>query len=407
MESWRKKMKSRKPLPLVLLALLIISLLTAFSWYVSDSRDLDSKLFLPIILKEWSSILITTGDGILQNSGQLLGDRRSTEVKLGDMDGDGDLDAFVAGWGSSDLWMNNGNGIFRDSGAAFGEGDDLELGDLDLDGDLDVFIVRGYSIPNQVWLNDGNGKFLEFKQFTGDTSGNSVALGDVDDDGDLDAFVGHAFPAQPNFVWLNDGTGLFYDSGQRLGNSNSVSIALADIDNDDDLDAIVGNQLEYQPAADTVWINDGTGKFTDSGQRLGGFRTKSVTMGDIDCDGDLDALMASCCRQGSRIWFNDGSGIFDVGQELDNNDNQEIDLGDIDGDGDLDALIVNFGGEENDPIPDGLWLNVGKGRFVLHPDQILSPSYSASGALGDLDGDGDLDAYIANIGGDMVYINQG
>ena len=47
----------------------------------------------------------------------------------------------------------------------------------------------------------------------------AVALGDVDGDGDLDlVFANDA--AEPNTVWLNDGTGAFTDSGQALGSSD-------------------------------------------------------------------------------------------------------------------------------------------------------------------------------------------
>ena len=66
----------------------------------------------------------------------------------------------------------------------------------------------------------------------------AVALGDVDGDGDLDAFVANS--NQANRVWLNDGSGTFTDSGQSLGDSSSWAVALGDLDGDGDLDAFVG-----------------------------------------------------------------------------------------------------------------------------------------------------------------------
>jgi hypothetical protein len=57
-----------------------------------------------------------------------------------------------------------------------------------------------------------------------------VALGDVDGDGDLDVFV--ANNGQANRVWVNDGSGGFSDSGQSLGSSFSYGVALGDVDGD-------------------------------------------------------------------------------------------------------------------------------------------------------------------------------
>ena len=59
---------------------------------------------------------------------------------------------------------------------------------------------------------------------------------------------------------------------QSLGSSASNSVALGDLDGDGDLDAMVANFL--QP--NHVWTNDGTGTFTNSGQTLGSDFSNSV-----------------------------------------------------------------------------------------------------------------------------------
>ncbi|HIA26740.1 MAG TPA: VCBS repeat-containing protein, partial [Planctomycetes bacterium] len=134
--------------------------------------------------------------------------------------------------------------------------------------------------------------FTDSGQLLGSFYSASVALGDLDGDGVLDAFVANS--GQPNRVYMNDGTGTYPDSGQFLGSSWSTSVALGDLDDDGDLDAFVANSTG-QP--NRVYLNQGglqlgtTGTFSDSGQVLGSFYSRSVALGDLDGDGDLDAFV--------------------------------------------------------------------------------------------------------------------
>ena len=80
----------------------------------------------------------------------------------------------------------------------------------------------------------------------------------------------------------------FTDSGQNLGNSMTRSVFLGDIDKDGDLDFIAGNS-HYQ--SNKIYINNGVGIFSDSGQNLGSsIGTYGVALGDVDNDGDLDLV---------------------------------------------------------------------------------------------------------------------
>ena len=155
------------------------------------------------------------------------------------------------------------------------------------------------------------------------------------------------------------GTGLgqvmfeFTNSGQTLGTSNSWSVALGDLEGDGDLDAMVGNY--GQP--NTVWTNDGTGTFTNSGQALGNSDSYSVALGDLDGDGDLDAMVAN--YGSNTVWTNDGTGTFtNSGQALGNGDSYSVALGDLDGDGDLDAMVANY------DQPNTVWTNTVTGTGV-------------------------------------------
>ena len=177
-----------------------------------------------------------------------------------------------------------------------------------------------------------------------------VSLGDIDGDGDLDAFVANGIlPGQPNRVWLNNGSGSFTDSGNSLGNSTSYRVALGDVDGDGGMDAFVTSRFSRP---NRVWLNDGSRVFTDSGNSLGGSNSRDVSLGDVDGDGDLDAFVTNYDSP-NLVWLNAGSGTFtQSSNSLGGSDSRSVSLGDVDGDGDLDAFVANSVGE-----PNRVWLN--------------------------------------------------
>jgi len=353
----------------------------------------DEPLFRPYVWQFHTAV--EGGSGRFADSGQRLGSSDSWKAALGDLDGDGDLDAFVGNRRNqpNKVWLNNGAGAFTDSGQNLGNlsSEGVALGDLDGDGDMDAYAANGaVGVPDKVWLNDGTSSFADSGQNLGDSYSVAVALGDVDGDGDLDAFIGN-WAAESNLVWLNDGTGHFDDSGQRLGSSSSGDVALGDLDRDGNLDAFVANGSWGEP--DQVWLNDGTGHFDNSGQSLGNADSLGVALGDVDGDGDLDAFVVhrKTGEQPDEVWFNDGTGRFvDSGQRLGTSWSDGVALGDLDGDGDLDAIVGNAHWQANE-----VWLNDGTGTFVSN-GQRLGGSYSRAVPLGDLDGDGDLDIFVTN-----------
>ncbi len=332
------------------------------------------------------------GWGTYYDSGNSLGSSTSQDAALGDLDGDGDLDTFVANWGQANtVWLNNGSGTFTDNSQSLGSANSTEifLGDLDGDGDLDAF-VSNQNQANTVWLNNGSGSFSPSANSLGSSSSIGVCLGDVDGDGDLDAFIANY--NQANKVWNNDGNGNFTDSGNSLGSSQSSDVSLGDLDGDGDLDAFVTNINQ----ANTVWLNDGSGLFSASANSLGSWVSQGVVLGDVDGDGDLDAFVANEA-QANKVWSNDGKGNFtDSGNNLGVSSSLGVSLGDMDDDGDLDAFVVNTSNQ-----PNKVWLNQGgiqggtAGTF-LDSGNSMGISSSIDVSLGDVDDDGDLDAFVAN-----------
>ncbi len=343
--------------------------------------------------------VIEASDLNFVDSGQLLGSGDSNDVALEDLDGDEDIDAFVANASPNTVWFNDGSGTFSNSGQSLGSSTShsVVLGDLDGDGDKDAFIANNNGEANKVWLNAGAGNFSDSLQSLGSFDSFDVALMDLDGDMDLDAFVANG-NGQANKVWLNNGSGSFADSGQSLGTGDSRSVALADLNGDTFIDAFIGNS---NGIANTVWFNDGLGNFSNSEQSLGSSDSYGVALGTLENDSDVDAFIANGNSQANKVWGNTGTGsFFDTFQNLGNVVSQGVSLGDLDGDGDLDAFVANGTGSAST-----IWVNDGEGDFTLAGNTAGSSNTRAV-SLADIDGDQDLDAFLANEGANRVFENN-
>lgn len=350
-------------------------------------------------------------------------------IELADLDGDGDLDAFLANGRNEAaepntvLW-NDGRGKFQDSGQRLGEFESraLALADFDDDGDIDA-LVSNISWGEYFW-NDGRGKFQE-SQFVSMPARNGYFVGiwryetaDLNEDNQVDLFLtgccGGGIPHGPagwqtlnafNSIWLSDGSGIPKDNGQQFGLGGSEAVALADLDGDGDLDAFVANSARLDENGDPVdydvnevWFNDGHGTFIDSGQQLGNQRSYTVAVGDLDGDGDLDALVGN--RGPDEVWWNDGQGYFSKGDQVFGNElTRFLYLNDLDGDEDLDAFLGN-------DKQGRVWLNDGRGRFS-DSGQRLNYSIRHAIALGDVNADGTVDVVAGKLDGAVVWLNDG
>ncbi|MGD2050373.1 MAG: VCBS repeat-containing protein [Chloroflexota bacterium] len=353
-------------------------------------------------------------------------------IALADLDRDGDLDAFLAngrneGTEPNAVLFNDGSGRFRDSGQQLGDAGSLAvvLHDFDDDGDVDALVSNDWGTYFKYFWNDGQGHFPRSQTASIPVRREGFFVGiwrfavaDLNEDTQADLFLvgccgGGVSEDLDNWttlnahntVWFNVGDGVTEKGNQQFGAGSSEAVGLADLDGDGDLDAFLANSahldekgdpVEYD--ANEVWFNDGQGTFTDSGQQIGNQRSYSVAVGDLDGDGDPDALVGN--RGPDEVWWNDGQGHFSQGdQELGNELTRYLHLADLDGDEDLDV----FQGSDDQGH---IWLNDGRGRFS-NSGQSINYSSRHAIALGDVNGDGTVDVVAGRLDGAIVWFNDG
>ncbi|MFN2109205.1 MAG: FG-GAP-like repeat-containing protein, partial [Anaerolineae bacterium] len=302
------------------------------------------------------------GSGLFAEGDSQMSPTLSRDVVLGDMDNDSDLDALLVNTTGDNMILHNSGGIlelFHNLPTGASSSSAGALGDVDGDGDLDAFVATSDGV--ELWENSGSGTFTN-PQYLGMMFSYDIALGDVDADGDLDALVVEGMNTR---VWVNQdqASGIFSDTLPALTQVSEPmeAVALGDLDNDGDLDAY---QVRLSGSGDEVWLNDGTGLFSNSGQSLDMWDSEDVALGDLDGDDDLDAFVVNSLSQGNTVWFNTGSasGIFtDSGQSLGFAESYAVSLGDVDGDGDLDAFVANAGVSERSDV---VYINDGAGYFT-------------------------------------------
>ncbi len=281
----------------------------------------------------------------------------------------------------------------------------VALGDLDGDGDLDLVVTNKLSAPPNVsiFLGNGNGTFAAQTTFATGDDPVFVALGDLDGDADLDLVIANEADDTISIL-LGNGNGTFTAAvpATVATGFTPVSVALGDLDGDGDLDLVVANKLSAPPNV-SVLLGNGNGTFAAQTTFATGFTPVFVALGDLDGDGDLDLAVANSAAAPPNVsvLLGNGNGTFAAQTTFATGDDPVfVALGDLDGDGDLDLVVTN---KLSAPPNVSVLLGNGNGTFAAQTT-FATGDDPVFVVIGDLDGDGDLDIAVANEADDTISI---
>jgi hypothetical protein len=260
------------------------------------------------------TVVILENDGRQRFTNHVIADHiaRVADARVGDLDGDGDLDVAVAGFGydaGDTSWLENKGGwkfeqhvLLRLSGPI-----NAIVADINRDGHPDIVALVSQEWE-EIWafLNDGRGHFTA-KMIWGSTNpdfGSSwITVSDLDRDGDLDILYsnGDAFDYAPansrpwhGVQWLENRGNMQFEFHRIADLPGASSPQAVDLDGDGDTDVVVvsaNNNWDDPAAMSLVWLeNNGRMQFTM--HRLAASPTHLITLaaGDLDGDGNADLV---------------------------------------------------------------------------------------------------------------------
>lgn len=366
---------------------------------ITDQLYTDSAIQIDTTFTWQFIAAVDGGNNHFSQSTGSLGTHQSQGLALGDINGDGFIDAYVSNDGATGVdinkvYLNDGTGAFVATSQSLSDNNGRKVAFVDMnnDGFLDILETNTSGATNNLWINDGTGTFNQDAQSLG-TSGNAVEAGDFNGDGYHDPIV--AFDGNDQ-LYLNSSALVLSNSGGVFSSQNSNDVGIGDFDNDGDLDLVLADE----GSGNSVWLNNGAGVFTFSGS-LSAASTQAVAVGDLNGDGNLDLYFANDDAN-DELFFGVGNGTFNQSpQTLSGLLNREVALGDLDGDGDLDVILVN----DAAAVLNSVWLNDGAGNMVELSGLVFGDGVSTRDVkVADIDGDGDLD--ILTVTGAGQTINE-
>lgn len=318
------------------------------------------------------------------------------DMKMGDLDGDGNDDIFMVSATENLVWhQSRGKGKFAPAQTLATYEEEFSapmqaVWGLDLDGDKDLDLLTYAKDKAYYFENKGLASFKAMVEIENIRTGNEIASinpTDIDKDGDIDLVVAFKASRGNTLGWLeNDGTGQF-SSLTVVGTMrmNGFGALTGDLDGDGDMDIFTSSGSGYFGWSDTiVWFENQGGSFTLNDKKT--LTTDAVALSEIidfDGDGDMDILGKRATEKYETVWLENTSAGFKT-RSLYYGYEAIVDwkAADLDGDGDRD-IVAHFWNilvwQENKggvfSLPDTL--STGVGRHQIY--------------LADIDGDLDLD----------------